>query len=62
MNDGQHSTINANNINKGNPIYLKNILHYIVYEFDKNIIISKNKDLSNAYCVKKNSVSVKPTK
>jgi hypothetical protein len=50
---------NSNNVNMGNEIYYKNELHYIVYEFDDNIIISKNKDLSKAYCVKKNNVSVR---
>lgn len=50
---------NSNNINKGQPIYFKKELHYIVYEFYDNIIISKNKDLSKSYCVKKNKVSVK---
>ena len=34
---------NSNNINKGQPIYFKKELHYIVYEFYDNIIISKNK-------------------
>lgn len=53
---------NSNNVNKGQPIYYKNELHYIVYEFDDNIIISLNKDLSKAYCVKKSNVSVKPKK
>jgi hypothetical protein len=53
---------NSNNVNKGQPIYYKKILHYIVFEFDDNIIISTNKDLSKAYCVKKNYVSVKPQK
>jgi len=62
INDSQYDTPNANNINRGNPIYLKNILHYIVYEFGDNIIISKNEDLSKAYCVRKNTVSVKPKK
>jgi hypothetical protein len=50
---------NSNNVNKGQPIYYKNELHYIVYEFYDNIIISKNKDLTKSYCIKKNNVSVK---
>lgn len=54
--------ITFKNINKGQDIYFKNELHYIVYEFDENIIISKNIDLSKAYCVKKRKVSIKPTK
>jgi hypothetical protein len=49
-------------INKGKPIFYKDVKHWIVYEFDDNIIISKNKDFSKAYCVKKIYVSVKPKK
>lgn len=60
--ESQVNTTNGNNVNKGKPIYLKNILHYIVYEFEDNVIISKNEDLSKAYCVKKSKVSVKPKK
>ena len=62
INDVQSDKMNPNNINKGKPIYYKNELHYIVYEFDDNIIISKNEDLSKAFCVKKINVSVKPKK
>lgn len=62
IDSNQNNPINANNVNRGNPIYLKNVLHYIVYEFENNIIISKNEDLSKAYCVRKSSVSVKPKK
>ena len=62
INDVQSDKMNSNNINKGKPIYYKNELHYIVYEFDDNIIISKNEDLSKAFCVKKINVSVKPKK
>jgi hypothetical protein len=62
INEIQSDKTNSNNINKGQPIYYKNELHYIVYEFDDNIIISKSKDLSKSYCVKKISVSVKPKK
>jgi hypothetical protein len=58
----QSDKTNSNNVNKGQPIYYKNELHYIVYEFDDNIIISKNKDFSKSYCVKKIYVSVKPQK
>jgi hypothetical protein len=61
-NDVQSDKTNSNNINKGLPIYYKNKLHFIVYEFDDNIIISKNEDLSKAFCVKKTNVSVKPKK
>jgi len=53
---------NSNNINRGQPIYYKNELHYIVYEFDDNIIISKNKDLIKSFNVKKKYVSVKQKK
>jgi hypothetical protein len=62
INDVKSDKTNSNNINKGKPIYYKNELHYIVYEFDDNIIISINEDLSKAFCVKKNNVSVKPKK
>ena len=62
INEIQSDKTNSNNINKGQPIYYKNELHYIVYEFDDNIIISKSKDFSKSYCVKKISVSVKPKK
>jgi hypothetical protein len=62
INELENDRTNSNNVNKGQPIYFKNELHYIVYEFDDNIIISKNKDFSKAYCVKKIYVSVKPKK
>jgi hypothetical protein len=56
------SEINANNINKGNPIYYENVLHYIVYEFDDNMLISLNEDLTRVFCVKKSKTSIKPVK
>lgn len=59
-NNYQEDKITANNINKGKPIYYKKLLHYIVYEFGENILISNKKDLSKAFCVKKTKVSVKP--
>jgi hypothetical protein len=59
-NNYQEDKITANTINKGNPIYYKKMLHYIVYEFGDNILISANKDLSKAFCLKKSKVSVKP--
>jgi hypothetical protein len=59
-NNYQEDKITANTINKGNPIYYKKLLHYIVYEFGDNILISANKDLSKAFCLKKSKVSVKP--
>lgn len=58
----QSSEINANNINKGKPIYYENNLHYIVYEFEDNMLISANEDLTRVFCVKKSKTSVKPTK
>lgn len=60
--NSQDNTTNANNINRGKPIYYKGILHYIVYEFDNNILISKNKDLSRVFVVNRSSVSVRPKK
>jgi hypothetical protein len=56
------NTTNANNINRGNPIYYNNKIHYIVYEFEDKIIISKTEDLSKAFCVNKSRVSIKPIK
>lgn len=53
---------NSNNVNKGMPIYYNNELHYIVYEFDDKMIISKNKDLSKAFSVNKSKLSVKQKK
>jgi hypothetical protein len=50
------------NTNKGKPIYYQNTLHYIVYEFDDHVIISKRKDLIKAFSVRKTTVSVKPKK
>jgi len=54
--------INSHNINRGKPIYYENILHYIVYEFSDNMIISLSEDLSKVFCVKKSKTFVKPTK
>jgi hypothetical protein len=51
--------VDINTINRGKPIYFKNEHHFIVYEFDDNIIISKNADFSKSYCVKKSRVSYK---
>jgi hypothetical protein len=59
-NNYQEDKITENTINKGKPIYYKKMLHYIVYEFGENILISTNKDLSKAFCVKKTKGSVKP--
>jgi hypothetical protein len=53
---------NSNNVNRNQPVYYKNELHYILSEFDDKIIISKNKDLTKAFCVRKISVTIKPTK
>lgn len=40
-------------INRGKPIYYKDVKHWIVYEFDDNILISRNEDLTAVFCVKK---------
>jgi hypothetical protein len=58
----QDERTNSQNVNKGKPIYYKNALHYIVHEFDDNVIISSNEDLSKAYLVKKSLLSIKPKK
>ena len=49
---------NSNNVNRGQTIYYKNELHYIVFEFNDLVIISKNKDLIQAYSVKKSKTSI----
>jgi hypothetical protein len=51
-----------NNPNKGKPVYFKDELHYIVFEMSDNILISKNKDLSKVFCVKRKNISFKPKK
>ena len=56
----QRDGTNSDNVNRGQIIYYKDELHYIVYEFNDLIIISKNKDLSQAYCVKKSKTSISP--
>lgn len=53
---------NSNNVNRGQIIYYKDELHYIVYEFNDLVIISKDKDLIKAYCVKKSKTSIIPKK
>jgi YHS domain-containing protein len=57
VNEVNNDKVDLNSINRGKTIYFKNEHHYIVYEFDDNIIISKNADLSKSYCVKKSRVS-----
>lgn len=49
-------------INRGKPIYYKNIEHWIVYEFDDKMIISKTKDLIKGFSKNKTNLSVKPQK
>jgi hypothetical protein len=53
---------NSDNVNRGQIIYYKDELHYIVYEFNDLVIISKDKDLIKAYCVKKSKTSIIPKK
>ena len=53
---------NSDNVNRGQIIYYKDELHYIVYEFNDLVIISKDKDLSKAHCVKKSKTSIIPKK
>jgi hypothetical protein len=50
------------NPNKGKPIYYRDEKHFIVYEMNDSMLISKNKDLSKIFCVKKTQLSVKPNK
>jgi hypothetical protein len=50
---------NRNKINRGKPVFYLDVPHYIVYEFDDNIIISKNEDLTKSFCVKKSRVNYK---
>jgi len=42
-------------INKGKPIFYKDVKHWIVYEFDENMLIARNEDLTGVFCVKKTS-------
>lgn len=54
---------NDNQPNRGKPIYYKNELHYIVYEMEKNTLISKSKNLSEGiFCVPKSKLNIKPKK
>jgi hypothetical protein len=45
-------------INKGKPIFYKEVKHWIVYEFDENMLIAKNEDLTGVFCVPKSQVHV----
>jgi len=47
---------NWQTINKGKPIYYKEVQHWIVYEFDENMLIAKNEDLTGVFCVPKSQV------
>ena len=42
-------------INKGKPIFYKDVKDWIVYEFDENMLIARNEDLTGVFCVKKTS-------
>jgi len=44
---------NWQTINRGKPIYYDDIKHYIFYEFDDFVMISRNKEMTSVYCVKK---------
>jgi hypothetical protein len=61
-NDVVSDRTNSNNVNRGQPIYFKNELHYIVYEFEDKMLISLHKNLSKAYCVNKIDLTIKPIK
>jgi hypothetical protein len=45
-------------INKGKPIYYKEVRHWIVYEFNDKILIARNEDLTGVFCVPKSQVHV----
>ncbi len=49
----------SNNVNKGKPIYFKDEVHYIVYESNEILLISKNEDLTKVFSVNKSQVSYK---
>ena len=49
---------NWQTINKGKPIYYKELEHWIVYEFDDKILIARNEDLTGVCCVPKSQVHV----
>ena len=51
----ESSVLTWQNINKGKPIYFNKIKHWIVYEFDENMLIARNEDLTGVFCVKKTS-------
>ena len=43
-------------INKGKPIFYKEVKHWIVYEFNDKILIARNEDLTEVFCVSKSQV------
>ena len=60
INNSESVKLTWQNINRGKPIYYKDVKHFIVYEFDDKMLISKNEDLIKSFCVNKVNVSVKP--
>jgi|LakMenEpi03Aug12_release.lakeMendotaPanAssembly.Ray.scaffolds.fasta_scaffold00928_42 hypothetical protein len=50
---------NWQTINRGKPIYYKNIEHFISFEMENHFIISMSKDLSKCFSVLKSDVSFK---
>lgn len=60
INNSESAKLTWQNINRGKPIYYKDVKHFIVYEFDDKMLISKNEDLIKSFCVNKVNVSVKP--
>ena len=53
----QNSVLTWQNINKGKPIYFKNIKHWIVYEFEDMMLIATNEDLTGVFSVSKKQIS-----
>lgn len=52
-----------NNPNRGKPIYLNDVLYYIVYEMDNITLISKSKSLNEGvFSVPKSKLSYKQNK
>ena len=60
INNSKSVKLTWQNINRGKPIYYKDVKHFIVYEFDDKMLISKNEDLIKVFSVNKVNLSVKP--
>jgi hypothetical protein len=50
---------NWQTINKGKPIYYKEVQHWIVYEFEDMMLIATNEDLTGVFSVSKKQITYK---